>query len=50
MRQGRAREREAEPDHEPRALAMAEAKAGDHLPREVLEKPVGSRGDIEPRG
>ncbi len=25
-------------------------KAGDRLPREVLEKPVGSRGDIEAKG
>ncbi len=27
----------------------AKFKAGDRLPREVLEKPVGSRGDIEAR-
>ncbi len=25
-------------------------KAGDRLPREVLEKPVGSRGDVEAKG
>jgi ethylbenzene dehydrogenase len=28
----------------------AKLKAGDRLPREVLEKPVGSRGDVEARG
>jgi hypothetical protein len=28
----------------------AKFKAGDRLPREVLEKPVGSRGDIEAKG
>jgi hypothetical protein len=25
-------------------------KAGDRLPREVVEKPAGSRGDVEARG